>query len=206
MVMLNAQNAQSEDDFGSSSRPVAAKYHMAILSCEEKGSKKKGTPGVEVEFQVVCDGLNPVGKRTEGQTGKTITAFMSCIGETDEKTKTCLTQLTRFAICSGVLSPGEEKEPDWSEANGRELIVEVEPQTFTTQNGQEREGVGVGFCKFWRINNKEVANIPKDATTPGMQALGRSLANGNGNGHATASTAATATATATKPRTKYANL
>ena len=91
MVMLNAQDAHSEDDFSGRNRPEPGRYHVAIANAEEKGSKKKGTPGLELEFQVITDGLRADGKsQTSGQTGKTIPLFLSYVSEKgDDATKTC---------------------------------------------------------------------------------------------------------------------
>jgi hypothetical protein len=203
--MLNAENARSEDDFSGSARPAPGRYHMAINHAEEKGSKKKGTPGLELEFQVICDGLCPDGKtKTTGQSGRTIPLFLSYVGADDAKTETCLNRVARLALCCGVLKPGEAKEPDWQEAMGRELVIEVEAQEYDDANGNKKSGSQVAFMGFWSLGNKEVANVPKDHGTPGMKNV---VANGGGNGPAK-SAAATApqTSTTTKPRSKFSDL
>ena len=205
MVMLNAQTAKSEDDFSGNARPLPGRYHVAVNAAEEKGSKKKGTPGLEMEFQVICDGLSPDGKtRTGGQSGRTIPLFLSYIGGDDAKTETCLSRVTRLAICCGVLRPGEAKEVDWSEAVGRELVIEVESQEYEDQAGTKKSGSQVSFMGFWSLGNKEVANVPKDATTPGMQQLAKT--GGPVNHPANGSGTQPATAAATKPRGKFSDL
>ena len=188
MVMLNAQQAQSEDDFGGNARPIPGRYHVAVNHAEEKGSKRKGTPGLEMEFQVICDGLAPDGiTLTKSQSGRTIPLFLSYLGGDESKTQTCLNRVTRLALCCGVLRPGEAKEPDWQEAIGRELIVEVEEQEYQDQKGNDRTGSQVSFMGFWSLGNAEVANVPKDLGTPGMQQITKSSGpnrppTGNGNG------------------------
>jgi hypothetical protein len=211
--MLNAQNTQSEDDISGKSRPVPGRYHAAVNHAEEKGSKKKGTPGLELEFQIVADGTAADGKsRTNGQAGKTIPLFLSYIGGDDDKTKTCLDRVMRLALCVGVLRPGEAKEPDWSEAIGRELVIEIEAQQYDdAKTSQIKTGAQVAFLGFWSLGNKAVSDVPKDASSPGMRALAKAggqvsgtatTTAGNGNGGQAAATqpaatAASGTATAT---------
>lgn len=181
MVMLNAENAKSEDDFSGNARPLPGRYHAVINHAEEKSSKKKGTPGLELEFQVLADGIAPDGKtKTSGQANRTIPLFLSYVGSDDAKTQTCINRVCRLALACGVLNPGEAKEPDWNEAIGRELVIEVENQKYTDNAGAEKEGSQVSFMGFWSLGNKEVANVPRDATTPGMQRLAKAGGNGNG--------------------------
>jgi hypothetical protein len=173
--MLDASNTQSENDITGRSRPEPGRYHVAIQNAAEKGSKKKGTPGLELEFQVICDGLQPDGKTpTEGQANKTIPLFLSYIGGDDTKTKTCLDRVLRLALACGIMQPGEAKEPNWDEAMGRELVIEVEAEQYDDEkSGQVKVGSQVAFLGFWSLGNKQVANVPKDATSPGMQQLAK---------------------------------
>jgi len=175
MVMLDAQNAQSEDDFAGRSRPEPGRYHAIVNHAEEGGSKKKGTPGLSVEFQILAG-------TPDGQQGKTIPLFLSYVGSDDSKTKTCIDRVTRLALCVGVLQPGQAAEPDWQEAIGRELVIEVEAQEYTDQNGQSKQGAQVAFMGFWSLGNAVVADVPRDKDSPGMRQLakgGNSQAAGN---------------------------
>lgn len=174
MVMLNAQSAKSEDDFTGRSRPQPGRYHAAVTHAEEKASKKKMTPGLELEFQVICDGLAKDGKtQTSGQTGKSIPLFLTFVGGDDAKTKTCLDRVTRLALCLGVLQPGEAKEVDWSDAIGRELVIDIEEQVYEDESGAPKAGTQVGFMGFWSLGHKDVRDIPKDPGSPGMLALAK---------------------------------
>lgn len=212
MVMLNARGAngpKTEDDFGSGkSRPAPGRYHCCISAAEEKASKAKATPGLEVEFEMICDGLGPDGKtRTSGQAGKKIPLFMAYISEKgDDATNTCIERVTRLALCCGLMQPGEEKEPDWEQAIGRELVVEIEESKYTDKNGAEKTGAQVSFSGFWSLGNKAVASVPKDDTSPGMQALAKRRSGGGGNG-GTAAAAASTASTATPPKkNKFADI
>lgn len=213
MVMLNAQTARSEDDFSGNARPLPGRYHVAVNHAEEKGSKKKGTPGLELEFQVICDGLSSDGKATtSGQGGRTIPLFLSYAGSDDSKTATCINRVTRLALCVGVLRPGEQKEPDWQEAIGRELVIEIESQEYEDQGGAKKSGSQVSFMGFWSLGNKEVANVPKDMTTPGMTQLVKSgslvtpPSPANGNGTKAAGQSPAPAGGATNQRSRFADL
>lgn len=204
-MLLNAESVHSEDDLSGNARPIPARYHGVINHAEEKGSKKKGTPGLDLEFQTICDGLLPDGKtKTSGQANRTIPLFLSFIGGNEEKTQYCINRVMRLAICCGVLRPGESKEPDWSEAVGRELVIEVVPgEEYEDDKGAMRPGrPEISFMGFWSLGNKEVANVPKDPTTPGMQQLAKA---GGGNGAKAAATPAT-TAAASPSRSKFSDL
>lgn len=216
MVMLNAQSVQSEDDISGKSRPKPGRYHMAVSHAEEKASKKKGTPGLECEFQVICDGVEPDGKTpTSGQSGKTIPMFLSYVSDKgQEATDFCIQRVTRLALVVGLLRAGEEKEPDWSEAIGRELIVEVAEGDYTDKSGNEKRGSEISTFGFWSLGNKAVANVPKDATSPGMQQLAKSggpvnhptASPANGGASKPATTPATTTAAAAPAKSKWADL
>jgi len=220
MVMLDASNTQSEDDIQGRSRPVAGKYHVAIQHAVEKASKHKATPGVEIEFQVVCDGITADGKDTTvGQAGKTMPLFLSYLSEKgDDATKACIDRVVRLALCIGLIKAGEAKEPDWAEAMGRELVIEIVEGEFENKSGQKQKGSDVAFFGFWSLGNKHVANVPKDPQSPGMIQLAKQggpvqhpTAGPTGGQAATATTtatagAATAAGTASATRRKYANL
>lgn len=217
MVILNAQHAQSEDDFSGNARPVPGRYHAAVNHAEEKGSKKKGTPGLEAEFQVICDGLSPDGKTpTNGQSGRTMPLFLSYVSEKGEAaSQACIDRVTRLALCCGVLKAGEAKEPDWQEAIGRELVIEVEGGTeYEDDKGNKKPGnPQISFMGFWSLGNKEVANVPKDSTTPGMQQLAkaggpakRSAVGSDGNGEKAPAIPAAPVAAAGKSRGKFSDL
>jgi len=181
MVMLDAKTANSEDDFSGRSRPEPGRYHVIVNHADEKPSKKNSTPGLEVEFQVLA-GTVP------NQAGKTIPLFLVYIGGDDGKTKTCIDRVTRLAICTGVIRPGEAKEPDWGEAIGRELVIAVEAQEYTDNNGQIKTGTQVAFMGFWSLGNEQVKDVPRDNDSPGMRALAKAggpvnrPAAGSGNG------------------------
>ena len=194
---LDARELQSEDDLGgrgTGGKPATGLYHVAVSMANQTTKGDKNTVGLEVEFQVINDGLTGYkkvfekrpnggrvmvalenGSETEGQAGKTIGNFFAFSGANEEKTAFCRDNLTRFALAVGVLQPGIAADPDWDACLGRELIVEVQnDKKYTDKQGQERMGVAVAMFGFWSLGNKAVSRVPKDTTTPGMQQLAKS--------------------------------
>lgn len=181
MAVLNKQQHQSTDEFVGAERPVAGTYHMAVTKCEAGQSKERGTPGINVEFQVVCDGFGPDGKtRTQDQAGRIISTFMPLMSEKGEKeTESCLDNIACFAMAVGLIEPGEAKDTDdidWDDAIGRECVTRIISEKFTDKGGNERVGSKVAFRGFSELGSSKVAKVPKDATSPGMRALGKAIA------------------------------
>lgn len=205
MVSLNAANVKSEDDISGNNRPLPGRYHAVVNAAAEKASKKKGTMGLEMEFQVLAG-------TTPGQEGRTIPLFLAYEGADESKTRKCLERVTRVALCSGILQPGESKEVDWDDAIGREMVIEIDNQEYETTGGEKRQGAQVSYLGFWSLGNQAVADVPKDSDSPGMMALrngGKSNGNGNGVTKATGTTTAAkepAMAGAGAGRSKYADL
>jgi hypothetical protein len=218
MAFLDASDVTSEEDLRGNARTKPGRYHVCVLQAEEKGSKKKGSPGIECEFQVLCEGIDANGKPTVGQRNSTIRMFLNLTGSDDEKTKTCLRNALLLALATGIMKPGEKKEPDWSEAIGRELVINVKPNTFKANDGTDIASSEVAMFGYWSLGNEQVTDVPKDPTTPGMQQLAKSGglkqpaagSNGNGNGAKAAATQPTtqaaATTAATTSRSKFSDL
>jgi hypothetical protein len=223
MAVLDASNAQSENDFQNDRQPPipAGMYHVAVNHAAEEGSKIQGTPGVAFEVQIICDGITEYKKvfdkkkgilvriekgiPTTGQGSKTRAEFFTSVGKTDEMTKKMLANQARLAMACGILLPGEKKEVDWDQAIGRELIVEFTNERKEVEEGGKKIWKETGYTKidwfsFWSIGNPAVANVPKDKTTPGMQQLAKTGGNGNGAGTAIPKAPAATAAPATKSK------
>jgi hypothetical protein len=176
MVTCNAKNVQSEDEVGGNDRPLPGRAHAIVNAAEETASEKKGTPGAKIEFTILKHVL-------PGQEGKTIPLFLSFVGGDESKTRKCLERVTRFALATGIINPGEEKELDIADAIGRELVIDIEESKYLdSKTGAEKSGVQLGYMGFWSLGNKAVEDVPKDTGSPGMMALLKQPA-GNGNGN-----------------------
>lgn len=161
MVKMGSQNVKSEDDIQGGDRPLPGRYHAVVkdVSYMAKGADGKqfevdesdsGAEKVVVNFEVLA-GTVP------GQAGKAITEYFAI----SEK---ALPRLQRLAICTGLLTPGEvERDVLFSQAVGRQLVIEVEDNQYTNASGKEVKGVRVAYMGLWSIGNAAVADVPKDA-------------------------------------------
>ena len=176
MAFLDARQYESEDDISGRSTFTLGRYHVTITDAKETVNKK-GIQGVTMDFQAACEGISPDGKtRTTGQAGKTMPAFFGFRSEKgDEASKSCIERVTRLALCAGVLRAGEACEPDWKLAIGREMVIEIiQGDEYKDANGQTKPGnPQLNYLGFWSLGNKAVADVPKEATTPGMRYLAK---------------------------------
>lgn len=159
MVKMGSQNVQSEDDIQGDARPLPGQYHAVVKDVKYmcKGEDKKHyevdetdetAEKVVVTFEVLA-GTIP------GQAGRAIDEFFAL-------TERAISRLQRFALCVGLLQPGEgEKEVLFSQSIGRQLVIEVEENNWE-KDGRTINGVRIGYLGMWSLGNKAVADIPKD--------------------------------------------
>jgi len=163
MVVLGAQNVQSEDDLQGFNSPLPGRYH-AILKDAQENVSKAGNPQCQVEFEVLA-GTMP------GQEGKTITAWLSYSEKAQD-------QLIRFAIVTGLLKPGDaNREIDFTQAVGRQLVIEVEEREY-----EGKKKASVAYMGFWSVGNQEVAEVPKNEQALAYAAGQGNASGGNGSG------------------------
>lgn len=150
MVRMGAKTVQSEDDIQGNARPLPGRYHAIVKHADDSFEK---FDKVIVEFQVLAG-------TTPGQEDR-------CISEFFATTEKAMPRLQRLALCTGLLNPGEEeKDISFSEAEGRQLVIEVEENRYEKDDGnggkKTVEGVRVGFLGMWSLNNKAVEDVPKN--------------------------------------------
>lgn len=161
MPRLDARNTESENDVQGTPRPKPGHYHAAIHHWDE--SFRIAPNVIFVDFQIL-EGTTPEQKGT-------------VLTERFATTDKAIPRLLRMCLAAGVVKPGEELDRDLTdEAPGHQLVIEVTPRTYENKQGQQVETVQCSYMGFWSINNKEVANVPKNAGA--LKLLG-----GNGNGH-----------------------
>lgn len=146
MVRMGATNIKSEDDISGGKRPLPGRYHCVVKHVDESFEK---VDKVVVTFEVLAG-------TTPDQQGREIVEYYAC-------TEKALPRLTRLAIVTGVLQPGEaERDVEFTPAIGAHLVVEVEENKYTKQDGTEVETVRIGYMGMWSLGNDEVKEVPKD--------------------------------------------
>lgn len=168
MVKMGAKQVQSEDDIQGNARPLPGRYHAMIKHADDSFEK---FDKVIVEFEVLAG-------TTPGQEGRTHTEFYSC-------TEKALPRLQRLALCIGLLQPGEEeKEVEFSEAEGKQLVIEVEENEYEKEdkegNKKTQKGVRLSFLGMWSLHNKAVSDVPKNRDA--LKLLDEADGNGVGKG------------------------
>lgn len=165
MVRLGATGIQSEDDLHGNMKPLPGRYHAFVKSVDDSFEK---LDKVVIGFEVVTG-------TTPGQEGREISVFIRT-NETETP------RLTRFAIVTGLLKPGEpEREVVFEQARGKHLVIEVEENQYTNKDGKDVSTVQVSWFGMWSIGNKQVADVPKDmqAITKMKELFGNDAPEGN---------------------------
>lgn len=188
MVMLGATNVQSEDDIQGNARPLPGRYHVIVKEVDESMEK---VDKIIIEFEVLAG-------TTPGQEGRVVTEYFAI-------TEKAIPRLQRLAMTLGLLKPGEDdRDVLFSDAIGRDLVVEVEPNEYTNKEGKEVKTVRVTYLGFWSTSNKAVADVPKYSAVNG--ASGGSSGNGASGGNGSQSIAGPTTTQAPPAADKWAGL
>ncbi len=159
MVKIGSQNVKSEDDVQGDPKPVPGRYHAVVKGVQfmMKDSDGKLVEVDEDMAEKIIFQFEALAGTVPGQAGREIQEYFAL-------TEKALPRLQRLALCVGLLSPGEaEKEIHFSQAIGRQLVIEVEENQYTNRNGQEVKSVRVGYMGLWSLGNAAVADVPKDA-------------------------------------------
>lgn len=146
MVQVGRKDVKSEDDLGGSfDYPLPGRYHVVIDDVDESFEKHDS---VLVDFRVLAG-------NKQDQEGKNFREYFST------KTK-ALDRLSRFAICVGLLKPGQEADVSFVDAIGKQLIVEVEENEYE-KDGEKKKNIRISYAGMWSLGNPKVANVPRDA-------------------------------------------
>lgn len=147
MVNVNANDIQSDQDLNQRfERPVPGWYHVVITRVDESEQEYPGK--IVVDFKVHA-GTVP------GQEGRTLREFFA----TSEASRK---RLVKLAIALGLLNYRERKEVQFSEALGRQLVIEVEPSTYKKRDGTQVESTRCTFLGLYTPDDERVKDVPKD--------------------------------------------
>lgn len=156
MVMLQLEGT-TKDDFEpgqGGDRPEPGMYHTAVEWCNEKVDDGY----VEVSFVVLAG-------KPDGQAGKSIRERFHLQGSDDAKTKTCHKRLGRLALVLGLITEadlGKNVNLDFSACDGRQCVIKVVEREGKDREGNAKKYKNVDFMGFWSLDDKDVANVPKD--------------------------------------------
>ena len=151
-MKVNAQGKASESDVVGNQPPVPGWYHCRVNHVDESLDR---FDGVVVWYEVLA-GRPEEG--TEDMAGRELrqVMFLNEGSPTDEH--------LRFALSTGILQPGEEREVSFAEAIGREVVIRVSRRK-DKKTGNEYSGVAERGLAIWNPANPEVREVPKRAST-----------------------------------------
>lgn len=158
MVRFGTMDAKSEDDYQGFKRPLPGRYHVLVKEAQEKSAEdlKADQDKVVIEFEVLA-GTVP------GQEGLTTTEFFTI----SEK---ALPRLKRFALCVGLIKPGEpERDVQFEECVGRDLVIELIEKK---SNKDGKTYINIDYMGMWSTGNKEVQDVPKCTDFASRQDIG----------------------------------
>ena len=145
-INVNAQHVKSEKDLGTPNRPLPGRYHVVINRVDE--SEQEYPNKVVVDFEVRAG-------TTPNQEGRVAREFFAT-------TSAAMDRLIKLGLCTGLLKPGESKDVEFSRALGCQLVIDVEPHSYTDKNGQTVETTCVAFLGIHKPDDRSVADVPKD--------------------------------------------
>jgi len=161
-MRMGAEGINSPDDLQRRG-PAPGRYHVMILDADESGARGNA---VIVDFEVLA-GTIP------GQEGKTFQEWFSLSPK-------AMPRLQRLALVAQLLAPGApEQEVEFEAAVGRELVVELEENSYTTRNGDKRTSTRISWMGLWAPDHPDVADVPRGkAIMPAGESDGGSQAGG----------------------------
>jgi len=179
MAGLDASDVKGETDVKGREAPDPGIYHGIVNHVDDSQDKYDA---VIVDLEVLA-GERRISGRSPGepvdQRGRSLRHMMFLEGE---KGKDYGDKHLRFALAVGLIKPGEQKDVDWNEAVGRQLVFAVEKRAGKDKKtGEEREYTNVGNygLDLWSVGNPEVADVPKDeAALKLMQGGGQAAGSG----------------------------
>ncbi len=137
-------------------------YHAVVIAVDEAPTSKAGVllEGFRVDFAVL-DGT------VAGQKDKQFDIMFFKPKLTDKNGgEFAKRKQARFAIATGILpraEPGKRVTVDLQQANGRQLVVELEHQK-DQQTGQPTKFLQLAWANIYHVDDPAVAKVPKDTT------------------------------------------
>lgn len=163
---LDASGVKSESDIQGRQRPEEGIYHAIVEHIDASQEKHDA---------VIAD-VKVLAGNVDNQAGRSLRHMMFLNKEDGGYTE----QHLRFALATGVIKPGQKKEPDWSEAIGQQIVIGVEKRDG--KDGKTYTQVSNFGLDIWSVDNPDKPEIPMDAEA--LKLRGTNPAGGRSNGQA----------------------
>ena len=162
MVVLGSEGVKTEDDVQGNVKPAPGRYHVSIddvmfLQWDEENRKNHEVEEADGMADKIRIKFSVLAGTVPGQEGREIEDNFFL-------TDKAIARLQRLALCVGLLQPGEaQREVHFSQAAGRQLVIECEEHSYTPKNKSEPvKTVRIGFMGMWSLGNNAVSDVPKN--------------------------------------------
>ena len=162
MVVLGAQDVQSENDIKGADRIAPGQYHVVIDAVDDSFS--------EVDNAILITVRALAGTVAGQENMRVVERFYV--------TEKSLLRLRRFALVTKVLLPGEpDKDIDFQATVGAQLIVKIIEDKYKDSDGNEKSKMTIDYLGMWSLENPETQNVPRDQASlvynvvPAVQAV-----------------------------------
>jgi hypothetical protein len=130
--------------------PPPGKYHARIEDCQRISDQ---TSYLKVRFALLA-GTDPNG----------VGAVFSDRFYLSDKAKKRLAILAHRLKLIGGDDFGGRATIDWSQATGKQLIVQVVEEEYEAKNGGKAKRAKLAFAGFWSLDDERVKDVPRDQT------------------------------------------
>ncbi len=146
MVAVNSKNVKSESELGGNSRPLPGTYLAVVHDSDESFMKHPDL--IWMQFHVIA-GTVP------GQKGRMIENRFSWKPEHQDQS---IQRITRVAMATGFIKPGEERDVELKDLHELPLIIEVVPNSYE-KDGKKIESSQIAFAGFFSPENPDVKDV-----------------------------------------------
>lgn len=130
--------------------PEPGVYHVKLVKVESIDDGDH-TPTENLGFTILAGNVS-------GQNGKTFTERLYLRGSDDNKTRKAIARAMGFGKRMGVYTKADAeagKPIELERAIGKEFIVELNPDTYTDKNGNERTAVRLSYMGIWGLDHPD---------------------------------------------------
>jgi len=144
---LNTQGVDKPDDLNvGGDRPVPGRYHLVVKTVDDQ--KRPGQLGVRFE---VLKGTVPGQEKKE---------FWSSF-KTDADWAVPI--VTRLAMVTGLIGPNEQKNVNFYDAVGRQLVAEVHERAWKNEeSGKSGTVTEIKGANMWQLGHEDIKDVPVD--------------------------------------------
>lgn len=148
--------------------PEPGVYHVKLVKVESQDDGQH-TPSENLTFSILTGNV-------AGQGGKQITERLYLQGKDEAKTKKAIARAMGFGKRMGVYSKADAeacKPIELERGVGKEFIIELDADTYTDNNGNERQSVRMSYMGIWGLDHPDAPSCPRQKNGKIIPAAGK---------------------------------